>query len=479
MILPFYNVKIRLATNYMKVVMNVFIGRKRELEQLNELYESNRFEYAAVYGNIHVGKTTLIKEFCKGKKFIYYQVTNCDKDYNLAKLSEAIYDILFPNMIPPIYTSFTNLFNILDNLNKRIILVIDEYPLLAVGFPPISSIIQNHIDLNWREHKLMLILISSSIRFMQFKVLGYKSPLYGRNTCQFRIYPFRFSELKQLHWSYSPQELAVLYAITNGVPAYLKMINPTKTVKENIINLYLSNKMISPFDVLKYEFLDIRPYQSILSCISKKAKTIDTIKKETKLKSITISNVIYDLLEMKIIKKEIPYGENEQSKNTLYLLSDFSFMLWFRFLCSSDLNYDTPEAYYQKMIEPELDNYMETVFISICQEYMYHPIMFKNAPFFYSDIRCWWNNKTVKRIDVFAEDHEHVILGKCKWTNDKIDKKVLDDLLKQGTLFKQEYKYYYLFSKNGFTDAVIDYVNDHTNVSLITIEDIYQSKLFI
>ena len=83
--LPFYNVKIRLDTNYMKVVMNVFFGRNREL---------NRFEYAAVYGNIHVGKTTLIKEFCKGKRFIYYQVTSCDKDYNLAKLSEAIHDML-------------------------------------------------------------------------------------------------------------------------------------------------------------------------------------------------------------------------------------------------------------------------------------------------------------------------------------------------------------------------------------------------
>ena len=92
--LPFYNVKIRLDTNYMKVVMNVFFGRNRELEQLNELYESNRFEYAAVYGNIHVGKTPLIKEFCKGKRFIYYQVTSCDKDYNLAKLSEAIHDML-------------------------------------------------------------------------------------------------------------------------------------------------------------------------------------------------------------------------------------------------------------------------------------------------------------------------------------------------------------------------------------------------
>lgn len=33
-----------------------------------------------------------------------------------------------------------------NSKNERIILVIDEYPYLAYGFKPISSILQAHID---------------------------------------------------------------------------------------------------------------------------------------------------------------------------------------------------------------------------------------------------------------------------------------------------------------------------------------------
>jgi hypothetical protein len=50
----------------------VFYGRERELEKLNSMYGSNKFEFAVFYGRRRVGKTTLIREFCKGKNAIYF-----------------------------------------------------------------------------------------------------------------------------------------------------------------------------------------------------------------------------------------------------------------------------------------------------------------------------------------------------------------------------------------------------------------------
>ena len=40
--------------------------------------------------------------------------------------------------------------------------------------------------------KLYLILCGSSMSFMEEQVLGYKSPLYGRRTAQFKIMPVGF-----------------------------------------------------------------------------------------------------------------------------------------------------------------------------------------------------------------------------------------------------------------------------------------------
>ena len=47
---------------------NKFVGRKRELKKLEELYATDEFQMVVFYGRRRVGKTTLMNEFCKGKK---------------------------------------------------------------------------------------------------------------------------------------------------------------------------------------------------------------------------------------------------------------------------------------------------------------------------------------------------------------------------------------------------------------------------
>ena len=50
----------------------MFVGREKELQKLNELYQSDQFEFVVFYGRRRVGKTTLIREFMQEKKGIYY-----------------------------------------------------------------------------------------------------------------------------------------------------------------------------------------------------------------------------------------------------------------------------------------------------------------------------------------------------------------------------------------------------------------------
>ncbi len=48
----------------------MFIGREQELKALSKLYNSNKFEFAVIYGRRRVGKTALITEFSKDKETI-------------------------------------------------------------------------------------------------------------------------------------------------------------------------------------------------------------------------------------------------------------------------------------------------------------------------------------------------------------------------------------------------------------------------
>ena len=51
----------------------MFFGRNKELEKLNEIYESNKFEFAIIYGRRRVGKRHLSKNFVRIKnQFIFF-----------------------------------------------------------------------------------------------------------------------------------------------------------------------------------------------------------------------------------------------------------------------------------------------------------------------------------------------------------------------------------------------------------------------
>ena len=68
----------------------MFIGRKKELQFLNERYESNKAELIVLYGRRRVGKTETLKEFCKNKTNIFYSCKECTDNEQLQSFSQII-----------------------------------------------------------------------------------------------------------------------------------------------------------------------------------------------------------------------------------------------------------------------------------------------------------------------------------------------------------------------------------------------------
>jgi len=50
----------------------VFVGRRKELENLDKLWKKGNFQLVIVYGRRRVGKTTLLKKFSEGKNGISF-----------------------------------------------------------------------------------------------------------------------------------------------------------------------------------------------------------------------------------------------------------------------------------------------------------------------------------------------------------------------------------------------------------------------
>jgi AAA+ ATPase superfamily predicted ATPase len=84
----------------------------------------------------------------------------------------------------------------LSGVKKRLIVVIDEFPYLIDADKAIVSLFQRIWDLYLNKSTIFLILMGSSIGMMENEVLGYKSPLYGRRTGQWKVETLRFKDLK-------------------------------------------------------------------------------------------------------------------------------------------------------------------------------------------------------------------------------------------------------------------------------------------
>ena len=218
----------------------MFIGRERELASLKEFYEKDGIGMTVIYGRRRIGKSTLITEFIKDKKSIFYTATKVGKNRNLELFSKQVVNLLMPGVDNISFNTPEAVFDFITrNIgNEKIILVIDELPYWAEKDYALLSVLQKYIDRDWNDKNLKVILCGSALSFMEKKVLSEKSPLFGRRDSQIKLEAFNYLDAAKFVPNYSNEDKAICYGITGGVAKYLSMIDPKKSIDENIVRLF-------------------------------------------------------------------------------------------------------------------------------------------------------------------------------------------------------------------------------------------------
>lgn len=460
----------------------MFVGREDELKKLNEMYASGHYECAVIYGRRRVGKTTLIKEFIKGKNAVYFLAREADGWVNLVGFSNDVYAVTAKELKGnAFFADWEKAFDYIYQISRseRLVLVIDEFPYLAGGFRPISSIIQAHIDNSLKDSKLFLILCGSSMSLMEKQVLSYKSPLYGRRTAQFKVLPFSFFGSRPFLEGFEKEDMAVLYGVTGGIPEYLIKINPAKSVSDNIIDLFFTpsgHLYEEPSNLLKQELREPSTYNGIIEAIADGASRLSEIASKCGVESNKCAKYLKSLISLGIVKKELPVTENS-SKRSIYLLDDAMFRFWYRFVFSnmSGIVSGLGAAIYEEEVKSNLSAYMGLIFEDICRQYIVEEAKRNTMPFLPGKIGRWWGNnpkeKRQEEIDILTCRNDNALFGECKWTNAPVDLNVLTNLERQSEIFTYKNKWFWLFTKNGFTDSLIAKAEKMDNVRLVRFDE--------
>jgi hypothetical protein len=137
------------------------------------------------------------------------------------------------------------------------------------------------------------------------------------------------------------------------------------------------------------------------------------------------------------------------------------------------------EIIFKEKVMPQLSDYLGGVFEDICIQYMIRRNQSLSLPFIFDNIGRWWGNnpktKSQEEIDFIANSKKKAIFGECKYKNEKVDIGVLEELIRKAEIFDTRYteKYYYLFSKSGFTNKVIEEAKKANNIELVELKDLY------
>ncbi len=465
----------------------MFYCREEELRTMNRRYDKGSFECIIIYGRRRVGKTALINEFCKGKPTIYFSALNASSQENLEALSKAVYVYKNPEETKaPVYQSYSDALDAITELAKeqRLVFVIDEYPYLAKAEKSISSRLQHIIDHVWQNGQLFFILCGSSMSFMEYQVLGYESPLYGRRTAQLKIQALTYRESAVFYPKLGVEDQAMLYGITGGVPHYINKLDVEGNLDEALLdNLFNTSGYLfeEPENLIKQELREPAIYNSVISAIASGSSHLNEISTKVGVESGICTKYLKVLLELGILKKETPIAE-KPGKKTIYAIEDNFFRFWYRFVPRniSSISAGRIRQIYQRAIKQFYLDYMGLIFEKMCQEYLLRYA--RELPILLSDVGQWWGTdpKTRREVQIdivgaSVEGNEYLI-GSCKYKNEKIGVDELELLRQYASVFRKNGKfYYYIFSKGGFTPPLLD-LAEQGKVTLLTLEDIYLVK---
>ena len=465
----------------------MILGRDKELKLMNDLYNKGGFQLLLLYGRRRIGKTTLITEFIKNKKSIFFSAEQDTKENNMNKFSKIVFDYFSVSNLEN-FKSFDNLLlYIIEQIgNEKLVLVIDELPYFCKYYKSLLSSLQHIIDHKLKKTNIYLILCGSYMSFMENEVLGEKSPIFGRRTAQMKLKELDYLDASLFFKKKNAIEKSEIYGALGGTALYLSLYNNELSFKENINDLYLKSIGYLYEEakiLLKQEIEEPYTYNAIIEAIAHgytKANEIATKIGEETSKCIKYINT---LIGLGLIIKETPFDEKENNRKTIYQISDLMFRFWYRYVFSNHslIEQDGGKVVFEKIIMPTYNDYMGHVFEKICIQYLNRANILGKLPFIFTKVGRWWGSdkKTKKQveIDIVASDgNKNYLFCECKWTNEKVGESVLKELEYNSNIFNDSIvnKKYILFSKSGWTESLIKESQKREDLILVSVDNIYK-----
>jgi len=344
----------------------IVIGRKKELEILNNVCDLNKSQMVVVHGRRRIGKTYLIDHMftshrndCKFFKFT--GSSDQDSDTQREYFLEAIYEwfgVKPTENIEKWSQAFSFLKTIIlksleDEPNQKIIVFIDEIAWIdrqnKAGF--LSALGHFYNTYKERYNNLVMILCGSNASWIKNKILKDSTgPLFHRVDIEIPLYPFDLKETKEYLkteklFDIDNKSVVDLYMVLGGVAKYLSYLDAKLSISENINNLFfnLHSVLFNEYEVLFKSLFENKAssHKKIIDTLASKQSGYTMLELENTIDDLklgTLRNQIEELVDTGFIQPIKRFGY--ASKNTKFIVIDpfcIFYNKWVRALSKNDL----------------------------------------------------------------------------------------------------------------------------------------------
>lgn len=327
------------------------IGRKREIEELEELYNSGRPEFVVVYGRRRIGKTFLVRElFSDGFAFYHTGLSPAElqpttlKAQQLQSFHTSLirYGDTHCDIPSNWIEAFDRLILLLEKRSdERLVVFIDEMPWMDSGKSGFITALE-HFWNGWASGnpRIMLIVCGSSTSWINDKLINNYGGLYGRVTSEIKLSPFTLAECEEYYahvgLSIDRYDQLQCYMVFGGVPYYLSLLKKGLSIAQNIDRLFFARHgaLRLEFDRLFASvFTNAEDCKAIVTMLA--TKRMGFTRKEIADKAKLpygggLSNTLRTLIVSDFVTPYITYAQSE--RQTYYRLSDLFSMFYLHFL---------------------------------------------------------------------------------------------------------------------------------------------------
>lgn len=460
--------------------MKRFVDREQEMETLQNEYEREGSALVVLYGRRRVGKTTLISEFIKGKKALFFLASEEAEAQNRNAFREKVAEFIDSDLLRSAdIKSWDALFKAImeTDFDSKPVIVLDEFQYLGKANPAFPSIFQRIWEEILKDRSVMVILCGSLISMMESQTLAYGSPLYGRRTAQIRLKQIPFGYYHEFFPGKTRRELIEMYAVTGGVPQYMELFSESKDIYSAIQKCVMNRSGYlydEPHFLLQQEVSEVGSYFSIIRAIAAGNTKLSAIAGILETKATNLTKYLKTLIDLDILEREVPVTEEnpEKSKKGLYKIKDNYLRFWFAFVYPnmSFIESGHSRIVMNKIRNSLVKNHIAFVYEDVCKERMWDLNAEGAWPFNFTKLGRFWDSGD--KIDIAALDPEgkNLILGECKYRSEPVGVSVLRNLeAKAGAVAWERDRrkvWYVLFSASGFTRELIDEAASRTDLEL-------------